>query len=89
MSTEVIEESITSVDNVYNHIIILFNDNVNSFYHVADCLIKICKKTEEEALRITMEAHETGKSVCYNGSLEECETVGENLAEQGLTVSIQ
>jgi len=87
-TTETIEEVVFATDNVYKHHVILYNDDVNSFDHVEDCLMTICKKTYDEATRIAWEAHETGKAVCYTGSLEECETVGEALASEGLTVSV-
>ncbi len=41
---------LTSVDNsIYSHHVVLFNDDVNSFDHVEDCLMKICFKTKHEA----------------------------------------
>ncbi len=80
----------TSVDNsIYSHHVILFNDEVNSFDHVEDCLMRICFKTKHESKKIALEAHEKGKAVCYKGSLEECETVGEKLSSQKLTVEVQ
>ncbi|WCL48597.1 ATP-dependent Clp protease adaptor ClpS [Leptospira sp. GIMC2001] len=88
MNPDIFEDMILAVDNVYKHQVILFNDDVNSFEHVEDCLMNICKKTKKEAIRIAMETHESGKAVCYTGSLEECETVGEKLAQEGLTVSV-
>jgi ATP-dependent Clp protease adapter protein ClpS len=88
LNAEIIEETIQSLDSVYKHQVILFNDDLNSFEHVEDCLMTICKKTKKESKKIAMEAHRSGRAVCYQGSYEECETVGENLAEQGLTVSV-
>ena len=43
---------------------------------------------DEEAQRIAMEAHSKGKSLCYKGSMEECETVWEKMSLEGLTVSL-
>jgi ATP-dependent Clp protease adaptor protein ClpS len=81
---------LTSVDNsIYSHHVLLFNDDVNSFDHVEDCLMKICFKTKHEAKKIALEAHEKGKAVCYKGSMEECETVGEKLSSEKLTVEVQ
>lgn len=89
MNAEVIEETRLTNDSIYKHQVILFNDDHNAFEFVEYCLMDICKKTKKEAKKIAMEAHTTGKSVCYTGSLEECETVGEKLASQDLTVSVQ
>lgn len=33
-----------------------------------------------------MEAHTNGKAVCFQGSMEECETVAENMTNANLTV---
>ncbi len=76
-------------DRVYHVRVILFNDEVNTFPHVESCLMKICFKSKKEAKRIAMEAHSEGKATCYQGSLEECETVADKLATEKLTVSIE
>lgn len=83
------KETKDSTDNVYGKSVVLFNDNVNYFGHVVQCLEKICKKSEKEAQRITKEAHDTGKAICYKGSYEACETVAEAMAANNLTVEIQ
>lgn len=76
-------------DNVYANKVILYNDDFNSFYHVEKCLMKICHKNKAESKRIALEAHNTGKAVCYTGSMESCETVAEKMGEANLTVSIE
>jgi ATP-dependent Clp protease adapter protein ClpS len=50
--------------------------------------MRICFKSEKEAKRIAMEAHNKGKAICYEGSIEACETVGEKMGDEGLTVSV-
>ncbi len=80
-------EVTTRIDNIYEHRVILFNDDFNPFDHVEDCLMRICYKSEKEAKRIAMEAHNKGQAVCYEGSIEACETVAEKMGEEGLTVS--
>ena len=47
-----------------------------------------CFKNKKEAKKIAIEAHETGKAICYQGSIEECETIAEKLGAERLTVSI-
>jgi ATP-dependent Clp protease adaptor protein ClpS len=75
--------------NVYFQKVVLFNDTINEFSHVEDCLMKICFKTKREAKRIAIEAHNQGKAICFVGSSEECETIVEKLTNEKLTVSIQ
>ncbi|MDX1960156.1 MAG: ATP-dependent Clp protease adaptor ClpS [Leptospiraceae bacterium] len=91
MSTFVEEEKKAELrdDTIYSHKVILFNDNHNNFDHVERCLIEICYKSEKEAKKIAMEAHTKGRSICYDGSLEVCETVSERMSAQDLTVSVE
>jgi ATP-dependent Clp protease adapter protein ClpS len=88
LSTEIHEQTNIRVDTIYKHSVILFNDDINDFEHVENCLMKIYHKNKKEAKKIALLAHKQGKAICYVSSLEECETVGEKLAEQGLTISV-
>jgi len=76
-------------DNIYSNRVILFNDSVNTFDHVEDCLVNICKHEKSKAKKIAKEAHDKGKAVCYTGSLEVCELIAEKMAEKGLTVTVE
>ncbi|WP_411821978.1 ATP-dependent Clp protease adaptor ClpS [Leptospira sp. 'Mane'] len=82
------EDTEESFQNIYFSKVVLFNDLVNDFGHVEDCLMKICFKSKKEAKKIALEAHNNGKAVCFVGSIEECETVAEKLGAEHLTVSI-
>lgn len=77
-----------SGNDIYGRKVVLFNDEKNSFDHVEDCIMRICFKNKREAKRIALEAHNKGKSICYEGSFEECETVSERMAMENLTVSL-
>ncbi|HMV77243.1 MAG TPA: ATP-dependent Clp protease adaptor ClpS [Leptospiraceae bacterium] len=76
------------ISKIYRHRVVLYNDDINSFDHVIECVMTICGKNEEEAFKITLEAHEKGKSVCFDGSIEACETVAEKMGIENLTVSL-
>ncbi|PJZ45028.1 ATP-dependent Clp protease adaptor ClpS [Leptospira brenneri] len=80
------EETKSKFDSVYFYFVILFNDSINEFSYVEDCLMKLCFKTKKDAKKIAMEAHTNGKAVCFQGSMEECETVAENMTGANLTV---
>ncbi|MCB1180344.1 MAG: ATP-dependent Clp protease adaptor ClpS [Leptospiraceae bacterium] len=89
---QIVEESQESKlihDNLYSSKVILYNDDYNSFDHVILCVMKICHKSRSESMKITMTAHNTGKSVCFTGSMESCETVAEKMGSKNLTVSIE
>jgi ATP-dependent Clp protease adapter protein ClpS len=76
-------------DQIYQHKVILFNDDLNTFDHVEHCLRAICKHSSKDAKRIAMEAHNKGRSICYKGSMEVCEDILEKMSSEGLTVSIE
>ncbi|GBF41684.1 ATP-dependent Clp protease adaptor protein [Leptospira ellinghausenii] len=81
------EETNLKSESVYDYFVILFNDSIHEFSYVEDCLMKICFKTKRDAKKIAMEAHSKGKAICFQGSMEECETVAENMTTANLTVS--
>ncbi|XDD45474.1 ATP-dependent Clp protease adaptor ClpS [Leptospira sp. WS39.C2] len=74
-------------ESVYDYFVILFNDSIHEFSYVEDCLMKLCFKTKREAKKIAIEAHSNGKAICFHGSMEECETVADNMTNANLTVS--
>ncbi|EKJ86194.1 ATP-dependent Clp protease adaptor protein ClpS [Leptospira meyeri] len=80
------EETKTNFDSIYFYFVILFNDSIHEFSYVEDCLMKLCFKTKKEAKKIAIEAHTNGKAVCFQGSMEECETVADNMTGANLTV---
>ena len=51
MSTiEKVQEEVLVEEQVEkNHEIVLYNDDVNTFDHVINCLVRICKHTSEQA----------------------------------------
>jgi ATP-dependent Clp protease adaptor protein ClpS len=89
IETEEVTESRLQINNIYSHKIILYNDAYNTFDHVEDCLIKICYKSKKEAKKIALDAHNNGKAICFDGSMEICETVAEKLSAEDLTVSVE
>lgn len=74
-------------ESIYFYFVILFNDSIHEFSYVEDCLMKLCFKSKREAKKIAIEAHTNGKAICFQGSMEECETVAENMTNANLTVT--
>jgi ATP-dependent Clp protease adaptor protein ClpS len=69
--------------------IVLFNDEVNTFDWVIECLVKICDHTPEQAEQCAYFVHYKGRYAVKHGSYEELEPPASALAERGLTVEIQ
>ena len=69
--------------------LILFNDDVNTFEHVIDCLVKICDHQLLQAEQCTYLVHYTGKCVIKNGSYEKLEPLCTALLNNGLSAKIE
>ncbi|MCZ8134539.1 MAG: ATP-dependent Clp protease adaptor ClpS, partial [Algoriphagus sp.] len=59
--------------------LVVFNDDVNTFEHVIQVLMKVCKHTHEQAEQCTLIIHYKGKCSVKKGSREElkpmCEAI--------------
>ena len=64
---ELIDEDVVSVEE---RNLIVFNDDVNTFDHVIDTLIKVCGHTPEQAEQCTWMIHYKGKYAVKHGSFE-------------------
>jgi len=69
--------------------VILFNDESHTGEQVARQIMKAIKCDTDEALRIMLEAHKTGRAIVYVGGLERCEHVEAVLAEIKLGTKIE
>ena len=71
-----------------NNEIVLFNDDVNTFDHVIDTLIRVCKHTSEQAEQCAILVHYKGKCTVKTGSYDELEPQCTQLLEAGLSAEI-
>jgi len=81
---EVLVEELTSLNNE----IILYNDDVNTFDHVIETLIRVCNHTSEQAEQCSIIVHYKGKCTVKTGSLDELKPQCTQLLEAGLTAEI-
>ena len=70
------------------HEIILYNDDVNTFDHVIECLVKICEHTYIQAEQCAYIVHYSGKCVVKTGLLEELVPKCTALIEAGLSAEV-
>lgn len=68
--------------------LVLFNDDVNTFEHVIDLLIKYCNQDAIQAEQCATLVHFKGKCSVKKGVYKELSLIAEILAENGLTVEI-
>ncbi|MBT6160120.1 MAG: ATP-dependent Clp protease adaptor ClpS [Flavobacteriaceae bacterium] len=90
-SPQVSPESIEQVATLEaeEHQIILFNDEVNTFDHVIECLVNICDHTPLQAEQCAYIVHFSGKCGVKSGSLEDLTPRCTALLEEGLSAEIQ
>lgn len=81
------DTDVLELENEINKIV-LWNDDVNTFDFVIECLIEICKHTPEQAEQCTILVHYKGKCTVKTGSLEELTPIHNKLLSRGLTSEI-
>jgi ATP-dependent Clp protease adaptor protein ClpS len=70
-------------------VIILYNDDYNTFDHVINCLLKYCDHNSIQAEQCALLVHHNGKCDVKHGSYDKLKPVCEALLEQGLTAKIE
>ncbi len=68
--------------------IILYNDDVNTFDHVIEMLVKYCKHNVVQAEQCAYLVHYKGKCIVKNGKYNLLAPISSALAENGLTVEL-
>jgi len=89
--TETIEEVDIQelIDDLLSQQIVLYNDDVNTFEHVINCLMKYCEHEMHQAEQCAMIVHYNGKCGVKSGSYEELKPICEALLEKGLSAKIE
>ncbi len=86
--TEVLEEEEILTENAHLSNIILFNDDVNTFEWVIDCLKKYCGHDAVQAEQCAYIVHYNGKCGVKKGTLLALEPICQTLMEKGLSAEI-
>lgn len=88
MNTELLEKTEQKTQKTEKKTLVLFNDNVNTFDHVINMLVKVCKHDAIQAEQCAFLVHYKGKCSVKSGEIEELSIIAEILADNGLTVEI-
>lgn len=70
-------------------IIVLFNDDVNTFDHVIETLINVCKHEPIQAEQCALLVHYKGKCDVKSGGIKELVPMCSALLDAGLSAEIQ
>lgn len=90
MSTKVKTRERVSVKETtsINNEIIVYNDDVNTFDHVIDTLMRVCDHTPEQAEQCSLIVHYNGKCTVKTGPLDKLKPQCIQLLEAGLSAEI-
>lgn len=91
MSTiEKIQEDVLVEESVGLHNeIILYNDDVNTFDHVIDTLVRVCNHEPLQAEQCAVLVHYKGQCGVKTGSYDELKPFCSSLLDAGLSAEIQ
>ncbi|VXB74767.1 conserved hypothetical protein [Flavobacterium sp. 9AF] len=82
---EVLVEELVNLNNE----IILYNDDVNTFDHVIETLIRVCNHEALQAEQCALLVHYKGKCTVKTGSYDELKPQCSALLDAGLSAEIQ
>jgi ATP-dependent Clp protease adaptor protein ClpS len=90
MSTkEKIKEKVLVKEAIsFDNEIVMYNDDVNTFDHVIDTLIRVCKHSSEQAEQCSLIVHYKGKCTVKTGPIDELTPQCSQLLEAGLSAEI-
>jgi ATP-dependent Clp protease adaptor protein ClpS len=90
MSTEVEFDEKVSVNSKtdFSKNLVIYNDDFNTFEHVIDSLIKVCKHEHIQAEQCTWIIHYNGKCAVKEGDMDDLLPMRRALSERGIDAKI-
>jgi ATP-dependent Clp protease adaptor protein ClpS len=91
MSTITKKKTESKTEQILNrpYVLILENDDYNTFDWVITCLMKICKLEQEQATQCAHIVHFSGKCDVKYGDLETISTMKDKLRSAGLSATME
>ena len=75
--------------SVNSHVLLLFNDDINTFDFVIESLVEICNHTGVQAEQCAILAHYKGKSEVKTGDITTLKPMQSGLSQRGLISIIE
>lgn len=88
MATKELTQTVVETVVTDTYSILLFNDDVNTFDWVIQCLIDICEHTPTQAEQCAWIVHYKGKYVVKSGEKRDMIDRGMALLDRGLTIEV-
>lgn len=86
---DVLEEVLTKDVVVENKDLIVYNDDFNTFDHVINSLVKVCKHKPIQAEQCTYIVHYKGKCQVKRGDYDTLEPMCTALLDRGISAEIE
>jgi ATP-dependent Clp protease adaptor protein ClpS len=86
---DVLEEVLTKEVVVENKDLIVYNDDFNTFDHVINSLVKVCKHKPIQAEQCTYIVHYNGKCQVKRGDYDTLEPMCTALLDRGISAEIE
>ena len=68
--------------------LVVFNDDFNTFDHVINTLVKVCRHSLQQAEQCTYVIHYKGKCAVKKGTYKELKPMKDGISEAGIAVAI-
>ena len=68
--------------------LVVFNDDYNTFEHVIETLIRVCRHSTEQAEQCTLIIHHQGKCSVKKGSVLKLKPMKEAICEVGIDAQV-
>jgi len=92
MQTEIVEEVLIATEDVSGtgelKDLIVYNDDFNTFEHVINTLIKVCKHDVQQAEQCTYLIHYKGKCAVKKGEFDELRPMRQGISAAGIKAAI-
>jgi ATP-dependent Clp protease adaptor protein ClpS len=85
---EILTDLLEAVETTDVMDLVVFNDDFNTFEHVIDTLIKVCKHSIEQAEQCTWIIHYKGKCTVKSGSFDFLKPMRDAICEAGIDAKI-
>jgi ATP-dependent Clp protease adaptor protein ClpS len=85
---EQLEEVLVEDSSDMENSLVVYNDDFNTFDHVINTLIRVCKHSPQQAEQCTWIIHYKGKCPVKKGTFEELKPMREGICEAGISAEI-
>jgi ATP-dependent Clp protease adaptor protein ClpS len=85
---KILVEVLEAIETIDVRDLVVFNDDINTFDHVIETLIKVCRHSPEQAEQCTWIIHYKGKCTVKTGSFDELQPLKQGICEAGIDAKI-